>query len=273
MAKHKGDMLEALRATLRNAREEEAQAREQAREQAQQTEHSARAEAKTPASEQPAQAGESVGRPAPVSEPATRRPLQQELAELDRRIAAARSEKPHKAQLVVQGLAIVVAFLVGRWTASTTVQAEGPPGASQRESLAADVEAAAEAASSSRQSRADVLGALPSTSLLEAGSDPDRDDAIFQDRSNTHSVMAITYEDNESNLRRAFAVYDDLRERGMPAVTPMRSGAYLIVFVGAAPGSQELDALVSRLRRTPGPTGMGSAPYSTASIVPIDRYR
>lgn len=292
MAKHKGDMLEALRATLRNAREEADQA-------------ATPLPVPRPGEVSAAAPGGDPGRPAgagdaadgsgtagaPVASPAAprrpERPVQRELEELDRRIAEARAERPRTALLALQGLALVVAFLLGRFTASGPVQAESgsPEGAGdldlepsagaaptgERPSGAA-ADGGTPLAGAPRRTSRELLEEVPGSALLEAGPDPKVDDRAFQDPANTHTVKVIEYVDSANNLDRAFRVYDDLRLSGLPAVTPLRYRGSLIVFVGAAPGADLLAGLLERVRRSPDPDGREGA-YASAYVVPLEPYR
>ena len=286
MAKHKGDMLEALRETMR-------------REHARSAEEAAGTE-RIPLPNQAA--GDAAEEPVEGPPPAEERPVapvgekresvrpkpgfsaRQELDEIDRRIAEARAQGTGAVVHVLEGAALLAAFLLGRFTAPSAPavhavggsgeeairEAAGREGPREGPGNGEDVSSALQPPP--RASRQELLEALPSTALLSPSSDPTKDFQAFNDPLNTHTVQAITYDHSEENVAKAFAVFDDLRLQGLPAVTPMRVKEKLMVFVGAAAGSDLLQDLRNRVRQATGPDGRGT-PYQTALIVPTEPYR
>lgn len=96
-------------------------------------------------------------------------------------------------------------------------------------------------------------------------------DAAFLARENRFSVVAITLPTSELGRGLAQETYSHLQELGFEVVTPRVKGSHLVVLVGAAPTSRDLEELERRLRATRGPGGEGF-PYATAYRVNIEDY-
>lgn len=88
---------------------------------------------------------------------------------------------------------------------------------------------------------------------------------------NLFTVLAITYKDVPSNQDQAKKISDYLQGQGLPAFEPISRKGRIEILVGAAKTSEALDAIASRLRRTPGPSGR-SNDFQSAYTVKIDDH-
>jgi hypothetical protein len=80
------------------------------------------------------------------------------------------------------------------------------------------------------------------------------DDLAFLSRENRFSVRAIQFDDDERGRRLAYESYRYLRDKGLPAVTPLTQGEVLVICVGAEPEQNPaLRDLRSRLHALEGP--------------------
>lgn len=97
-------------------------------------------------------------------------------------------------------------------------------------------------------------------------------DAAFLDRANKYTVTVFSADDNEFGEERAWAAYDHLASLGFEPVTPRRWKGLIILFVGAAPTTSELEAVRQRVREVVAADGRGRA-FPDAYLDNIDKYR
>jgi hypothetical protein len=97
------------------------------------------------------------------------------------------------------------------------------------------------------------------------------DDQAFLDKRNDWTVIAISFDNNQSGGERALATYRYLREQGLPAVAPITQGKYLSICVGAQPSRNgAIENIRSKLQRLAGPPPRNeSAPFASAYFANI----
>jgi len=163
--------------------------------------------------------------------------------------------------LLIQVLLLAGAFALGRITAAPA----GAPGngavrAEDRVALQGPDEAPGE------------LAVVPLDQAELAGRPPA--DLAWMDPENKVTIRAIQYGASKREGDLAFQAYEHLLDRGFQVVTPYFSARskQMYLFVDAAPTKAELEPILERLRRTPGP-GRDEDAFASAFIVNIADYR
>jgi len=91
--------------------------------------------------------------------------------------------------------------------------------------------------------------------------------ALFDVR-NKYTVIVITYDNGAAGQDYAWATYRHLQDQGQPVFPPVVSGKNLLVLVGAAPTSGELENTESAVRAL---VRDGKKPYEKAYRARIDK--
>jgi len=200
--------------------------------------------------------------------PATKRPLHPAVRDLeDDGIETFEIPIGPRAFFVAQAIALVIAFLIGRFSVSPVqAGAERTPGAGPAEVHLADAPRAA------RQAGGPSTERPPAEPRTEAERQLSDADETFLDPGNKVTIIAITYPDSQLGEELAFETYDFLKGKQFPVVTPRRRGSYLYLLVGAAPSRKEIAPLCESLRATSGPDGR-SKPFADAYVVNSADYR
>ena len=91
---------------------------------------------------------------------------------------------------------------------------------------------------------------------------------LLYDPANQYTIVVVTYGATQTEL--AWSAYDHLQSEGMPVFKPYRVGDNLVLFVGAAPESDDLETLEREVR---GLSRDGySRVYDDAFRIKIDNY-
>lgn len=98
-----------------------------------------------------------------------------------------------------------------------------------------------------------------------AGSTRIEDSPLF-DPANQWTIVVEAYSKTKTDL--AWATHDHLLEEGLPVFPPVASGNLLIVLIGSAPRSAELEDLLARVRRL---ERDGKKEYDDAYLHTIDK--
>jgi hypothetical protein len=93
--------------------------------------------------------------------------------------------------------------------------------------------------------------------------------AALQDRANAHTVVAIAYENSESQRELANATYLHFEALGLPVAYPMTYSGKIYILVGAAPTQAELGWVQDAVRSASDPDGRPTE-YAGAYVVRID---
>jgi len=176
-----------------------------------------------------------------------------------------------KAFFLAQALALVIAFILGRFSVSPVRagdQAATNGGApAQRYDFGGERDSSepARTADQATAGAADASGQPATVTGLTAA------DQAFLDPANRVTIQAITYPNTRLGEEKAFETYDFLKQQGFPVVTPRSRGSYLFVFVAAAPSQKDLAELRKSLQAAETPDGRLS--FKDAYIVNTSDYR
>ncbi|MCC6406041.1 MAG: hypothetical protein IT453_02665 [Planctomycetes bacterium] len=164
-------------------------------------------------------------------------------------------------------LCMVGVFFLGRWSKSAF------PGVSAGErSDRPSLESALEQESAKpvvETPSGDEANAAVKPTLLARPQSLSTADAALLDARNRYTIKAIQYDANERNLALAKEVAAHFAKRSLPVCTPYQRGNSLVVLVGAAANTAELEALQRAVKSMDSPNG-GKGDFASAYIAPID---
>ncbi|MFN0009007.1 MAG: hypothetical protein ACKVXR_13985 [Planctomycetota bacterium] len=166
-----------------------------------------------------------------------------------------------RAVVVVAGVVVLGAFLIGR-------SGDDPAEAGESHAAAPTGPGVLEHAGGAAPSAGGDF-AQKNRSAAKMGTEDDR---AFMDPANKYTIRLIQYDANEQNLERARATAEHLRRKeGLPIVGPISMGKILVLAAGHSPKISDLDALLKHVKALPGPPPQEkSRPFSTAYVVNID---
>ncbi|MBI5435490.1 MAG: hypothetical protein HZA52_21830 [Planctomycetes bacterium] len=167
-------------------------------------------------------------------------------------------------------LCMVGVFFLGRWSKSAF------PGVSAGErSDRPSLESALEQESAQPNVETPASGqggdanAAAKSTLLARPQSLSAADAALLDARNRYTIKAIQYDANERNLALAKEVAAHFAKRSLPVCTPYQRGNSLVVLVGAAANTAELEELQRAVKSMDSPNG-GKGDFASAYIAPID---
>ena len=111
------------------------------------------------------------------------------------------------------------------------------------------------------------LGTRDPAASDEGGESESLEDSPLFDAANRYTVVVATY--TTQNPDPAWATYLHLRSEGFAVFPPVAKNEHLMILVGAAPRSRDLEDTEERIRRL---RRGRSTPYDDAYRAPIDRY-
>lgn len=180
-----------------------------------------------------------------------------------RRSNAPKFASPIALIVAAQVVLLVGAFFIGRWSKSfgDGVEAKGPGERASLESALGDTPT--NAAQPNLAPNNDAAGLLSRPQNMTAA------DAALLDPRNRYTVKAIQYDANERSLALAKEVCAHFARRSLPVCTPYQRGGSLVILVGAAANTADLEELQRAVKSIDSPNG-AKGEFGSAYIAPID---